>query len=232
MWPMLMPLIGAAGSIWGSNQNLTGARETNSTNLQLAREGNAFNSAEAQKNRDFQASQTGAQMAFQGEMANTVHQREMADFRKAGVNPLMAASAGGSPAPSGASAGGAQATANVPTMQNPNVAYQSLFANALEAAKAAGSIEQQTVQTDLLRTQIEGGKAGTAKTQAETDLTKSQKNKADVEGGLWGWAKSLFNKTQQFGQAITTGKAKPPKSKEKKVWDDNDPVFKFFMRKD
>lgn len=96
---------------------------------QAAERSNAFNAEQAQLNRNWQAM-----------MSNSAHQREVADLKAAGLNPVLSANSGAS-APSGA-----QASANDTSGAIAGLLGQVINAQSAQAIAAANNSAAQLLE--------------------------------------------------------------------------------------
>lgn len=117
-----------ADSFLPSLQNMPTWNEYKTFALKTQADNNSWSAQQAQKQMDFQA-----------QMANTAHQREVADLKAAGLNPVLSAGGSGASAPSGAAG------------QSDNSVLQSITSYLMQQNQNLVQLESQRVSAETAK---------------------------------------------------------------------------------
>lgn len=139
-----------------ANSSVNSAKSTMDSYLKdltaIADRNNAINIGMNRENNQFNADQAAAQRDWESLMSNTAHQREVADLKAAGLNPILSAGGMGAATPSGASA----SATNFSGTDNSVISALSQLASNAMSANATMTAAQTSANAQMQSAMISG----------------------------------------------------------------------------
>lgn len=191
-WGAILGTVGmAAGGYFGGPQGaMSGGQLGSQVGGNIDK--NAASAKEASQNRDFQE-----------RMSSTAHQREVADLRAAGLNPILSVNHTGASTPAG----------NVAPVENIFTGASAVELMKIIAEtnlKNAETSNEQAFKPQLLQNQAELATSaiGLNKAQAQTEVSRQQQISADIEQkhieNLYTQAKTALASQEKLSEVLRT----------------------------
>lgn len=195
----------------GDSENWSNSRvyghEASAEDIQRAKEANAVQADMWMNQALYNAEQAKINREFQAEMSNTAYQRAVADLRKAGLNPILAAMNMGASTPSGALASSGLATAQKATTfadsESNSYGYSRTRGGSHSEQSGAGGSSGWSSN----RSENSGSSKGGSKNQSTTQA----KSIVDGLGNLFTGISSAMDGSKK----TSTGLNLPPSNKSK-----------------
>lgn len=196
--PSLKRQRGFLSALIGGGAALLGGILANKSSAARQEDAQAFNAQEAQANRDFQE-----------RMANSAHQREVADLRAAGLNPILSGTGGmGNASPSGSAA----STSPLPATDAITPAVSSALAakrneaeiELLQAQKiqALSTARNQNAQGSVNEAEASNAIARYPQILQETNLSAARELESKASG-LNQYAQEALNKARTITEKFS-----------------------------